>query len=63
MTILEFIFGIFVVSAIVLVLIGCYGTRYNYWEVVEENEKLKEQLIKARTKRVKKEYKKVKEVK
>lgn len=50
---------------IVLAFTGlCIGlARYNYLKLEEENEMLKNELRKARSRRVKSEYKKVKEVK
>lgn len=63
MTVLEFIFGVIVVIAILFALMVMACAKYNFVKLEEENKKLKEDLIKARTKRVKKEYKKVKEVK
>lgn len=58
MTILEFIFGVIVVIAVLFIAIAIWCIKYNYIELEEENKKLKEDLRKARMKRVKKEYKK-----
>lgn len=63
MTVLEFIFGVIIVIAVLFIAIAIWGIKYNYIELEEENKKLKEDLRKARSKRIKKEYKKVKEVK
>lgn len=63
MTVLEFIFGVIIVIAVLFIAIAIWGIKYNYIELEEENKKLKEDLRKARSKRIKSEYKKVKEVK
>lgn len=63
MGILEFIFGIIVVVAILFLAIAIWGIKYNYLELEEENKKLREDLRKARLRRVKNEYKNAKEVK
>ena len=58
MTVLEFILGVIIVIAVLFIVIAMWGMKYNYIELEEENKKLKEELIKARSRRVKKEYKK-----
>ena len=60
MSILEFVFGVIVLITVLLIFIAIWGIKYNYLELEEENKKLKEDLVKARARRVKREYKKVK---
>ncbi|MBQ2870342.1 hypothetical protein IJE86_01430 [bacterium] len=62
MGILEFIFGIIIVVAVLFLAVAIWGIKYNYLEL-EENKKLREDLRKARLRRVKNEYKNAKEVK
>jgi hypothetical protein len=59
MGILEFIFGIIVVTAVVFTVVGAVAMIYDTKKLEEENEKLKADLKKARERKLKREYKKV----
>lgn len=59
MGILEFIFGIIVVTAVVFTVVGTVAMIYDTKKLEEENEKLKADLKKARERKLKREYKKV----
>ncbi len=53
MNVLEFIFGIIVVLISAFVVIGTVCTIYDYKRVEKENNKLKEDLQKARQRKIK----------
>lgn len=63
MGILDFIFGVLVLAVVFLVAFGYIAMKYDTRKLEEENTKLKEDLKKARERKVKREYKKAKEVK
>ena len=60
---LEFIYAVLVLIVIFFLGIGAIGMKLDTRKLEEENKKLKEDLEKARKKVVKREYRKVKEVK
>lgn len=63
MNILEFIFGILVLIVVFIIGIGIICTKWNTQKLEDENNKLKEELQAMRERKVKREYKKAKEVK
>lgn len=62
MRVLDFIFGIIVITAVVFTVIGTVAMRYDTKQLEEENKKLKEDLQKARERKLKREYKKTSNV-
>ena len=62
MGVLDFIFGIIVVTAVVFTVIGTVAMRYDTKQLEEENKKLKEDLQKARERKIIREYKKASNV-
>lgn len=62
MGVLDFIFGIIVVTAVVFTVIGTVAMRYDTKQLEEENKKLKEDLQKARERKLKREYKKASDI-
>ena len=63
MGLFDFIFYVILVIAGTICFISWVAFRYQAVSLEKENEQLRSDLKKARTKRVKKEYEKVKEVK
>lgn len=59
MSILEFIFGIIVLIVLIFIVTGVTCTKYDVERIEKENIRLREDLKKARGKKVKHEYKKV----
>lgn len=62
MGILDFILGVIVIFVGAFVVIGTVVTIWNYKTLEDENKKLKEDLAKARERKMKREYKKVSNV-
>ena len=62
MNILEFIFGIIVVIAVVFTIVGAVAIKYDTRKLEIENSKLQLDLRKARERKVKHEYKKVSDI-
>lgn len=63
MNVFSFIFGVIALLVGGFVLLCIVVSIWNATKLEKENEKLREDLKKARTRRIKSEYKKVKEVK
>lgn len=51
MGVLEFIFGIILIVAVLFIAIGTVGMKYNTKQLEEENKKLREALDKKRRKK------------
>jgi len=62
MGVLDFVFRIFTVIVIAFVIIGTVCTIWDDKDLKEENKKLKEDLMKARETKIKREYKKASKV-
>lgn len=62
MGVLDFIFGIIALLVGAFVVIGTVCMRYDTKELEKENKKLKEDLQKARERKLKREYKKASNV-
>lgn len=62
MGVLDFIFGVLVLAVVFIIGIGAVGMKWDTRKLEEENAKLKEDLKKAREKKIKQEYKKVSKV-
>lgn len=60
MTILEFIFGILVLAVIFFIAVGYICMRFDTKKLEQENKELRNNLKKARERKVKREYKKLK---
>lgn len=61
MGVLDFIFGIIAIFVGAFVVIGIVGTIWNTGDLEKENKKLKDDLAKARKRKMKRENKKIKE--
>lgn len=62
MTILEFIFGVLVLAVILFIGVGAVCMKWDTRKLEEENQKLREDLQKARKRVLKREYKKASDV-
>ena len=62
MGVLDFIFGILVLAVILFVSVGAICMKWDTRKLEEENQKLREDLKKARERKVKREYKKASDV-
>ena len=62
MGVLDFIFGVLVLIVLFFIGVGAVCMKWDTRKLEEENTKLKEDLRKARERRVKREYKKVSNV-
>lgn len=60
MGILEFLLGVVIVSVIFMIALITLALHYDTVELEKENERLKDDLKKARQRKMKTEYKKVK---
>ena len=60
MGILEFLLGVVIVSVIFIIALITLALHYDTVELEKENERLKDDLKKARQRKMKTEYKKVK---
>lgn len=60
MGVLDFILGVIAIFVGAFVIIGTVVTIWSYKDLETENKKLKEDLAKARERKMKREYKKVK---
>lgn len=63
MNILEFIFAVLVLIFLFLLIVGGIGVYFDVVKLEKENEKLKNDLKKARSRYLKREYKKAKDIK
>lgn len=63
MGVLDFIFGVLVLAVVFFVGVGAVCMHYDTRKLEAENEKLKEDLHKARKRKMEREYKNAKEVK
>ena len=57
MGILDFIFGVLVLTVIFITIIGALGMKYDTTRLKEENDKLKEELEKAKVRKIKRKQK------
>lgn len=63
MGLLDFIFGVLALVVVAFLVVGVTVMKYDTKKLEQENTFLKEELSKARMRKVKREYKKAKEVK
>lgn len=47
MTVLEFIFGVIIVVAVLVIALFVIGAKYNFLELEKENERLKEEIARS----------------
>ena len=62
MGVLDFIFGILVLAVVFIIVLGGICMHYDTKKLEQENEELRENLQKARERKLKREYKKASDI-